>query len=62
MLAYRVYLIPPLSVEGLHSEGYLLISESELDTLIDGGSIIRNLSNGGEVDIYYRDLKMVVKD
>jgi hypothetical protein len=62
MLAYRVYLIHPLPVEGLHSEGYLLISESELDTLIDGGSIVRNLSNGSEVDIYYRDLSMVVKD
>jgi len=46
----------------LQSEGYLLVSESELDSLIEGQSIVKELTTGETQNIYYSDLKMIVKD
>ena len=62
MLQYRVYLRELLPFVGLQSEGYLLVSESELDSLIEGQSIVKELTTGETQNIYYSDLKMIVKD
>jgi hypothetical protein len=62
MLQYRVYLRELLPFVGLKSEGYLLVSESELDSLIEGQSIVKELTTGETQNIYYSDLKMIVKD
>lgn len=62
MLTYRIYLCEPLPFVGLHSEGYLLVSESELDSLIEGEAIVKELTTGQTQNIYYSDLKMIVKD
>jgi hypothetical protein len=62
MLQYRVYLLELLPFVGLHSEGYLLVSESELDSLIEGQPIVKELTTGKTQNIYYSDLRMIVKD
>lgn len=62
MLQYRAYLQEELPIVGLHSEGYLLISEAELDSLIEGQSVIRELSSGESVNIYYIHIKMIVRN
>jgi hypothetical protein len=59
---YKIYLREPFPpIVGISEEGYVLITEAELDSITGMETIIRLTHSGEPYRIGYKDVRMIVK-